>query len=192
MRVADENLRHRAPAAALDHLRAALGLRDDVDLGELDALLGEQPLRRVAEAAERRRINDDSNHARAHLTRGRFSARQPLRPPFRLKAFSKPALRSCVAARPEFSPLSQTAITTLFFCFFSTGWSGPTWPSSMLRALTICPSRTWSGLRTSITTAPPLISRTASAGAICTCPRMRARASKTTAATSIATSPATR
>src|SRR5690606_11451474 len=121
VRVPDEDLRHGASAAALDHLGTALGLRDDVDLGERDALLGEQPLRRVAVAAERRRIDDNIDHARAHLTRGRFSARQPSSPPFKLKTFSKPALRSCAAARPEFSPLSQTAINTLSFCFFSVG-----------------------------------------------------------------------
>src|SRR5262245_25405092 len=57
----NENLWNRAAAAAaLDHLVAAPGLEHDVDLGELGAFLGQQPLRRAAIAAKRLGIYDDS------------------------------------------------------------------------------------------------------------------------------------
>src|SRR5262245_61072327 len=57
----NENLWNRAAAAAaLEHLVAAPGLEHDVDLGEFDAFLFQQALRRAAVAAKRLRINDDA------------------------------------------------------------------------------------------------------------------------------------
>src|SRR5688572_7856249 len=57
----NENLWNRAAAAAaLDHLVTAPGLEHDVDLGELGALLLQQPLRGAAVAAKRLRIHDNS------------------------------------------------------------------------------------------------------------------------------------
>ena len=73
--------------------------RDDVDLAELGAFVGQQAFRGRAISAERRRVDHDRRFFGVHLTSGRFSARQLLRPPLRLKTFSKPALRSRAAAR---------------------------------------------------------------------------------------------
>src|SRR5690606_7771539 len=168
------------------------GLRNDAVLLVLDALAGEQALRGHAVTAKRRRVHDDAMLRGAHLTRGRFSVRQALRPPLRLKTFSKPALRSRAAARLETIPLSQTVIETLLFCFFNVALSADIWPISTLRAFTMWPLRKSSAPRTSMTTAPPLISRTASAGPTCVCPCARCRTSKTTTATSSATNPAAR
>src|SRR5690606_10092976 len=184
--------RHRSPAAALDHLDAPLGLGDDVDLRVLDALLGEQPLRCRAVAAERRRVHHDAVFLRAHLTRGRFSARQAFRPPLRLTTCSNPALRSRAAARLETIPLSHTVIKILLLCFLSAGFSALICASSMLRALTMCPLRKSSALRTSITTAPAFISRTACAGPTCVCPCARCRISKKTTAARSARKPVAR
>jgi hypothetical protein len=49
--IADPDLRHRATAAALDHLVAPLGVRHDVDLGPGLSLRCEQALRAVAVGA---------------------------------------------------------------------------------------------------------------------------------------------
>ena len=88
--VADEDLRHRAPAAARDHLGAPLGLaprcrsrRASTPLrsssARARAQYGHQP---VAYMRDRRR----RHRAPQSLTTGRFSCRQAASPPRRLKA----------------------------------------------------------------------------------------------------------
>ena len=63
MRLSDEDLRHGvATVGALHHLGLALGLRQNVDLGEVDALLFQQAFGRVAKAAERRGVDFDWLH----------------------------------------------------------------------------------------------------------------------------------
>src|SRR5690349_15217713 len=89
--VADEDLRHGAPAAARLHLGAFLGRRFDVVFGVRDALAREQLLRARAVRAPARRVDDDRGRVHhAALATGRFSARQPLKPPRSVNAFVKP------------------------------------------------------------------------------------------------------
>src|SRR4029078_11228225 len=85
----DEDLWNGLPTvAALDHLQPALRIEHHVHLGEGGSLLAQKALRRSAETAERRRVDDDALVGHAHFTSGRFSARQVPRPPRRLNTLS--------------------------------------------------------------------------------------------------------
>src|SRR5690606_16708948 len=149
------------------------GIEHHVDLGELHAFAREQALRRRAIAAKRRRVHDHAFGAH-DFTSGRLSARHPAKPPRRLKTLACPALRSSAAALPDVTPLSQAVSTTLFLCF-TASLSFSMRASSTLRAFTMCPAWNCAGSRTSITTAPLLMSRTASAVEMCVVPVLRRR-----------------
>src|SRR3954469_10403482 len=88
--LADENLGDAASAAALLHLGALLRRGVDVDLLELDAFAGEQLAGAVAIGTPARGVHDDGRAHHAAFATGRFSDRQPAKPPRSWNAFVNP------------------------------------------------------------------------------------------------------
>src|SRR5215212_1186564 len=89
--VADENLRHCAPAAAQSHFGALVGRGLHVDLFDRDVFRAEQTARALAVWTPARGVHDHRGlRHQAALVTGRFSARHAAKPPRSANALVKP------------------------------------------------------------------------------------------------------
>src|SRR5690242_1817083 len=106
--VADENLRHGGPAAAVAHLGALFGGRFDVDFAERHVLGCEQLARALAVRTPARGVHDDRRSAHhTALVTGSCSARQPAKPPRSENALVNPCVLSWRTAAAASEPDSS-------------------------------------------------------------------------------------
>src|SRR6185369_12314614 len=158
--VADENLRHGAPAASGLHLGAFFRSRSDVDLLDRHVLGGKQLARSLAVRTPVRGVHDHrmlTHHAA--LVTGRFSARQPAKPPRSVNALVKPWALSWRTAAAASEPESQYTTTGFSLKRLKFSPAFRIWSEGRCLAPFTWPSANSSGLRMSSTSAPEFMSR---------------------------------
>src|SRR6185503_10851201 len=151
------DLRHGAPAGALDHLLAARRIEVHADLLDLGHALGaQQPLGHQAVRAYAGGIHQDLRH---HFSRGRLACCHAARPPFRWKTDLKPARRSSFAAVAERLPFMHVTSTGFSLYFSISGMRLDRSPTGMCRARGRCPDANSCASRTSSTRVVPWFMR---------------------------------
>src|SRR5882672_1482804 len=129
------------------------------------AQYGHQPAEYMTTSGMQPQLRAADFPAAEPRTRGRFSCRQAASPPRRLNTLLKPSLPSSRAAAPPSMPDSQQVITGFSLCRFSVSALAAKSLSGTCRASTMCPVSNAAASRTSTTSAPWFIMRTASLGA---------------------------
>src|SRR4051794_16809545 len=158
--VADENLRHGAPAAAGLHLSAFLRRRFHVDLLEGHALRLEQPAGPLAVRAPAGGVHHDGRRVhQAALVTGRFSERQAAKPPRNVNALVNPCALSWRTAAAASEPESQYTTTGFSLKRLKLSPAVRIWSDGRCLAPLTWPCANSSGLRMSSTRAPWFMSR---------------------------------